>query len=139
MRKKINLYYLFLVTLFLVVGWVLADIIIEDAQNNNYNIINYNEMIELGNISNLPDGGNSYHQIVSGSYDENYQPTENFNAANQLETTEKDLIISADRNQNFESTQSNFPLDMNNEDNLPFGGYDNDPNLLISPVIIPEW
>lgn len=133
MRKKINLYYLVLLTLFLVVGWVLADIIIEDTQNNNYN-----EMIEIGNISDLPDGGNSYHQIVSGSYDENHQPTENFNAANQLETTEKDLIISADRNQNFESTQSSFPLDMSNEDNLPFGGYDNDPNLLISPLIVPE-
>jgi len=133
MRKKINLYYLVLLTLFLVVGWVLADIIIEDTQDNNYN-----EMIELGNVYDLPDGGNSYHQIISGSYGENYQPTENFNAANQLETTEKDLIISADRNQNFESTQSNFPLDMNNEDNLPFGGYDNDPNLLISPLILPE-
>lgn len=86
----------------------------------------YTDQIIKGNISDLPDGGNSYSLIISDNYPENNIPTIIVQDEYQLEGfRERDSYIEYNP-YNDDPTRESYPLDMeDNENNLPFGGSEN--------------
>lgn len=113
---------------FLIISFyvVFADIIVGDFDDSNY----YNSMIELNNIADLPDGGNSINSFITEFNSENsiniilVDDTYQFEESRQI-----DNIVEINP-YNYNPTFNDYPLDMkDNADNLPFGGLNNDPAL----------
>ena len=130
MKNKVLLLNLILSTLIILISFyfVFADIIIDDFNNND------DQMINMGNIANMPDGGNEGGFIILETYPENSIPTELIDDLYELEEQRKEeniVLIS----ENYFPTEDSLPNDTDNEGN-PFGGTDNDPDLMY--VVIPQ-
>lgn len=128
MTKIFIFFIIFLITF---ISFVFADIIIGDFNDSNY----FDWMINLGNINNLEEA-NSYQLEITETYDENFIPTSLFDDSYQLEGAREELIIETNPYNNL-PTFNTYPLDYYvNENETPFGGFDNDPSL--ANVVIPE-
>ncbi|GIW65999.1 MAG: hypothetical protein KatS3mg094_518 [Candidatus Parcubacteria bacterium] len=124
MKNKVLLLNLILsISIILISSYfVFADIIFEDFNNND------DQMINLGNIANIEDGGNERDFIILETYPENSMPTELINDLYELEEQrrEENIILISD---NYFPTEESLANDTDNEGN-PFGGTDHDPELM---------
>jgi hypothetical protein len=113
---------------FLIISFyvVFADIIVVDFDDSNY----YNSMIELNNVADLPDGGNSINSFITEFNSENSINTILVDDTYQFEESRQIDNIVEINPYNYNPTFDDYPLDMkDNADNLPFGGLNNDPAL----------
>lgn len=107
--------------------YTLADVIIINDSDS------YDFMI--GNISDLPDGGNSNMLVILATNSQNSLPTDLFDNYYELEESEGQNLVEIN-NFNYDPTINDNPQDT--ENNWPFGGVDNDPNLSNSIVVNPQ-
>ncbi|GIW66380.1 MAG: hypothetical protein KatS3mg095_0278 [Candidatus Parcubacteria bacterium] len=123
MKKIIFVIYFFI--LICSFYFVFADIIIGDFFDNNY----FDQMVEMGNISNIEDGGNENSFIILETYPENFEEVQLINNLFQLEESNGEELVNLNEYNN-DPVFNDLPLDVqDNEEKLPFGGLNNDPNL----------
>jgi hypothetical protein len=131
---KIKLYFFSFGIFIILISYVFADIIIIEILNND------DEMIDLGNIADIENGGSS--NIINNTiptFSENFIPTENNVIVSNWGDGATDDIIRPEQG-NSNPTENQFPNDFgNNNDNDAFNGLGgNDPEaeatLIIGPL-----